>query len=151
MQKTGQGLFWRRVGAYIVDSFIIAFLVITPFGSEFRIDAQPNNFSELLSIASQLWSVDFILMSLVISLLVLFYWSFLEFKFGQSVGKILFRLRVKSTRKGQVRWWQAVVRNVTKLSTILLVLDVMYMLVKRGSQRYVEVLSGTVVVEEMAQ
>ena len=77
MQKMGQGLFWRRAGAYILDSFIISFLVITPFGSEFRIDAQSGNLSELLSIASQLWSVNFLLLSLVISLLVLFYWSFL--------------------------------------------------------------------------
>jgi len=146
----GQGLFWRRVGAYILDYFIISFLVITPFDSEFHIDAQAGNLSELLSIVSQLWSLDFILLSFVISLLILFYWSFLEWKFGQSVGKLLFRLRVKSTRKGPIRLRQAVVRNVTKLSTILLALDVLYMLVKRGSQRYTEVFSGTAVVEEMA-
>src|SRR3989344_3482569 len=139
MQKMGLGLFWRRVGAYILDCFIISFLVITPFDSEFHIDAQAGNLSELLSIVSQLWSLDFIFLSFVISLLILFYWSFLEWKFGQSVGKLFFRLRVKSTRKGPIRLRQAVVRNVTQLSTILLALDVLYMLVKRGSQRYTEV------------
>ena len=130
---------WKRVVAYIVDIFVISFLVVTPFSGFF--DADVESFADLFAFN---FSSEVIFVGIAIAILTLLYWSFLEWRFQQTVGKILLRIRVK----GNITLWQAVTRNVTKLSTLILILDVLYMFYTKKHQRYFEKLSKTEVVNE---
>ncbi len=139
---------WKRVVAYIIDSFIISFIILTPFGAAFNTGLEVKSFTDFYNAAISSFTGDVLILALVIGALVLLYWSFLEWKFGQSVGKILLRIEVKSSKKKKLKYMQALMRNITKLSTILLILDTLYMLFKKSNQRYFEILSSTYVVEE---
>jgi uncharacterized RDD family membrane protein YckC len=143
--------FWRRIVAYIVDSFLISFIILTPFSSGFESEFSGTSLTEIWSSLGDVWTGDVIALSLFISILILAYWSVLEWKFGQTLGKILLRIKVQGMRQKPITFYQALVRSVTKLSTLLLAFDVLYMLIKKGNQRYFEVMSTTVVVEERAK
>jgi len=72
----------------------------------------------------------------------------MEWKFNQSVGKILLGLVVVSTTKKTLTFGQALTRNVTKLSNILLILDCINIFKdKKKNQRYFEKISKTQVLE----
>jgi len=137
---------WKRVLAYVIDSLILSFAVLSPLTRPWEEQVQGETFTEILTAFSGSFSGDFLFLLFAISLLVLTYWSVMEYAFGQSIGKIFLGLRVESTRKKPLTFLQAVLRNVTKLSTVLLVLDTLYLLFKRTDQRYFEVLSDTHVV-----
>lgn len=142
-------LFWKRVGAYLIDVVFLSFLVVKPLTAGYQAPIEVGTLTDFISSMAFLWSKDFLLLTFLVSFLTLVYWSVLEWRLGQSVGKILLHLRVKSVRKGPVTFGQALVRNVTKISSLLLFLDVLYLLfTKKGTQRYAEVLSRTTVVEE---
>ncbi len=131
---------WKRVVAYIIDIFVVSFLVVTPFSGFF--DADVESFADLFAFN---FSSEVILVGVAIAILTLFYWTFLEWRYQQTVGKILLRIRVK----GNITLWQAITRNVTKLSTLVLILDVLYMFYTKNHQRYFEKLSRTEVVDEI--
>lgn len=144
---------WKRAFAYVIDVFVINLVIIMPFQKvledlgkgfadkgffeTYKLLAQ----SELQSILPKLFFIF-----TIISLLSVLYWAILEYKIGQSVGKILFKIHVKPQTK-VLTFWQCFLRNVTKISTLPLILDASYMIFTRGYQRYFEKLSKTFVVE----
>ena len=143
----GAAQFWKRLLAYIIDVFIISVIIVTPFMSKFE-SIEPETLAEVFASLSTMFSKEIILASIIISILTLFYWCFLEYKFGQTVGKVIMRTQVSSTNRKKLTLTQIITRNVSKLSTILLVLDTIYLLVKRNDQRFTETIAKTTVVEE---
>ena len=109
-----------------------------------RFSERPSSISEIFTSVT---SSETIIISIIVSLLSLFYWGFLEYKFGQSVGKIIMKISVKSTLRKKLTFTQTTIRSITKLSTILIILDTLYMLYKKGNQRYFEIISKTKVIE----
>ena len=73
------------------------------------------------------------------------YWIILEYKVRQSIGKYIMNIYVTSTTKN-LGFSQVIIRNITKISLPLLILDVLYMINNKG-QRYTEKLSNTKVIE----
>jgi len=139
---------WKRVVAYILDAFIISFIIVSPFANQIAPESQAQSLTDVITGLQSSLTKDLFLLSFIIGLLTLVYWSFLEYRFGQSVGKILLGIEVRSLDKKKLTLLQTITRNITKLSTLLLVLDTLYLLFKRQNQRYFEVLSGTIVVQE---
>jgi len=144
---------WKRAFAYIIDVFVINLVIIMPFQKV--LEEVGKGFSEKgifetykLLAQSELQAVlpKLFFIFAVISLLSVLYWAILEYKIGQSIGKILFRIHVKSQTK-KITFWQCFLRNVTKVSTFPLILDASYMIFTRGYQRYFEKISKTFVVE----
>ena len=120
--------FWKRVIAYIIDAVIITFVVAQPFTSRLQKFGQ-DRLSSFATIFQGAGFKDLVGVSILIGILTLIYWTFLEYKFGQTIGKILLRIKVQSLDKKQkLTLMQIIVRNVTKLSSLLLVLDTLYML-----------------------
>lgn len=109
---------------------------------------QPKNITEFLRSIQGTLTKEVLILSLVVASLTLLYWSFLEFNFQQSVGKILMRIKVKGTGKKAPTIFQIIIRNVTKLSTVLIIFDTLYMILKKSNQRYFERISKTTVVRE---
>lgn len=80
---------------------------------------------------------------------LIFYSSFLEYKEGQTVGKFLFRLRVRSAA-GPLTIEKCVVRNISKIFVGLLFLDWVIGLATEGDprQRYTDRIAEVFVAHE---
>jgi uncharacterized RDD family membrane protein YckC len=141
---TKYAAFWKRLLAYLIDMTLISFIVLTPFLK----DSNPNlDFSSIFTISAQSLSTDVILTAAIVTIISLIYWTYLEYTFGQSIGKIIFGLEIKNTTNKKLKISQVLLRNVTKLSTLLISIDTLYMLFSRKHQRYTEKLSRTFVTE----
>lgn len=133
---------WKRVFAFIIDIFIITLLIETPFTALLRKQtdyASVKGISELYSylLANPTNSKLLFFVSLLIAVLSLLYWTVLEYKFGQTIGKMLLKLYVVS-EKGKLTFKQCLIRNITKLSTFLIILDSIPLLKPINIQRYSE-------------
>ena len=138
---------WKRASAYLIDVFIINFVVIFPFKEMIRIDSGAS-FRETytyLSSAPEL-SYKLFLVFVAIGALTILYWAVFEYRLKQSIGKMLMHISVKSVN-GNLSFRYAVIRNLSKVSSLLLAFDVIYMLYKKSNRRYLEVVSKTEVVE----
>jgi len=147
---------WRRALAYIIDIFVIQIVIIFPFqkvlkelGGDFAEKGVFQTYSYILSNPDYMQAIlpKLFMIFAVVSTLSVLYWSILEFKIGQSVGKILLNIYVKSQKK-ELTFGQCFLRSVTKISTFPLILDTLYLLLSRGNQRFFEKISKTFVVEQ---
>lgn len=141
---------WKRIFAYLLDIALLSFLVLTPLVKPFSFDAETGeSFFQSFASYSTSFSTDYLWLAFVVAFFFLLYFSVLEFWFGQTVGKIILGISVEGTKKKQISFIQVIIRNITKLSGLLLFLDTLYLLFKKGNQRYFEVLSDTHVVTEV--
>ena len=133
--------FWKRVVAYVLDLSLINLVAIYPFRDSLE---QYSNYSLLLSSTADgtVATITFIVI-----LLSLFYFIFMEYKTGQTFGKMLMKITTLSV-KGDLTLRQAVIRNLTKPFPIVLSIDTLYMFFKRTHQRLLERFSQTEVVEQ---
>ena len=136
---------WKRACAYVIDVLILSVIVFLPLNKLFPTPAtEAASFADIMSSINQQMSGKVIIIALLAAILTLLYWSILEYKLGQSIGKMLMKIKVYSATP--LTFWQCVLRNVTKVSTLFLFLDTLYML-KSGTQRFFEHLSQTEVIE----
>lgn len=138
---------WKRILAYIIDSIVISFIIIGPMTASIENKFEELSYSKIISQFSSLFDTNFWLVMFFSLLLVLIYWTFLEWKFNQSVGKVIMNLSVENVDKKPLIFSQALIRNISKLSTLVLLIDFLYMLFNKGDQRYFEKLSNTHVIE----
>lgn len=134
---------WKRAVAYLIDSLIIGLIIAFPFENILKQYAEKplTFFFSNVNVLMQMF-----LVTLASALILMAYWTIFEFKFQQSIGKMLLNIKVHSL-KGTLTVRQAFLRNISKISTLLLLLDVIYMLAKKGHQRYLEIISNTEVTE----
>ncbi len=141
---------WKRVLAYFIDVGLLSFLVLSPLTEPLTLDLESGKgFFQSFASYSGSFSSDYLWFAFVFAFFILVYFTVLECWFGQTVGKIIVGLQVEGTKKKPVSLLQAIIRNITKLSGVLLTLDTLYILWKKGEQRYFEMLSDTHVVEEV--
>ena len=138
---------WKRFLAYIVDISIIGIFVETSF-----IGLSKKAFGSLsektfLSAAILEITMPIVLMTLVIAVLSLLYWSILEYKLGQSLGKMLFKLYVVSETE-KLTLVQTLVRNIPKTASWLLIIDSLALLGYPYYKRLTEKWSQTYVVDK---
>lgn len=141
-------LLWRRYLAFLIDFVVIYFVVIIPFKpflSSFPQAKDISQFYNLFSSEKLIALKPLFYISLVIAFLTIFYWAILEYKTGQTLGKKLLNIKVNS-KENELTFWQCFLRNISKINTLFLILDVFYMWYYQTNQRYLEVLSKTEVV-----
>lgn len=137
---------WKRVLAYLIDVLLLSLIVFTPLFRPLENEFTSGNMLDLFTTFFDHGRTLF-LVSIIAGFLVILYWSLLEYFCGQSVGKLFLGLRVEGIRRRQISFAQAVIRNIPKISTVVLALDTLYLLIVRKGQRYFDVLSGTRVME----
>ena len=130
---------WKRVFALLVDLAVVDLIITRPLSR--LISGRIDEISDLLN-----FSFELVAISLVIGLFAVFYWAILEYKIGQTLGALIFKLRARSLNKS-MSFSQAFLRNATKMSVVLLLIDSVNILFSEKKQRYFEVLSKTVTVE----
>ncbi len=129
---------WKRVAAYFIDVIIVNLIIVYPFKDFF------GNFEEDLFFKE--FSSEILMAFLIISLLTILYWAVLEYFLKQSVGKSLMNIYVRST-ENELNFWPCVLRNLSKVSTLLLLIDSLGIIFKKDYQRFLERLSKTEVVD----
>ncbi len=97
--------------------------------------------------SSQELSFSFFVVNMMLALITILYWALLEFKLGQSIGKMAMKIKVVNISEKKLGFAQCLLRNLTKASTFILFLDFIYGVVKKDYRRYFEVLSKTRVVD----
>jgi uncharacterized RDD family membrane protein YckC len=127
----------KRFFAFLIDIIIINLVVVYPF----------NSLINTKTILTDI-SINFntVLVLLVIALLTVIYFAVFEFYFEQTIGKLIFNLKVIS-RTGKLGFMQTFNRNISKISLIILILDCLYLFKKTG-QRYLDRLTNTRVVNK---
>ena len=126
---------------------VIGNVIIFPFKNMVQLNSG-SKFSDTynyLTSAPEL-SQKLFFVFLTIGILTILYWAVFEYRLTQSIGQMIMHISVKST-KGDLSFRSSVMRNLSKVSSFTLALDVFYMLYKKTNQRYFEKLSGTEVIE----
>lgn len=144
----------KRVIAFIVDMLIINLIILWPFRRIFdNLIPSKDSFSETFSYLSSNPAANKSIMILMIAVafLSIMYFVILEKKLGQSVGKMLLKLHVKSQTK-DLKNWQLFVRSIFLIPmfpfVLLWIIDPIVMLFTKENQRLSEILSRTKVVEQ---
>jgi uncharacterized RDD family membrane protein YckC len=125
-------LLLKRVVAYIIDIILIS-LILAPLVK--------------VTLTADVVDVRSVLVGFVSLLVTLLYFVLMEYYLNQTIGKMLLNIHVRNNLKGSLVLGQVILRNLTKTVTLLLVLDTLYLYIKRSDQRYFEVISKTRVVE----
>lgn len=142
----------KRLIAYLIDVIIINLIIIMPFNKNLEslsmynddffaaVNFFMNNPDKILQVT---------LISITIMILSVAYWTILEFKLRQSIGKMIMNIKVVSKKKN-FTIWQCIVRNISKPVSLVFLFDVLYLLFNRKeNQRFFEKISDTTVIEEV--
>ncbi|MEK6904657.1 MAG: RDD family protein [Nanoarchaeota archaeon] len=146
IMKTNPASLWMRISAYLIDILLLA-VVLYPIRS-LNIDY----YSSFLHAASKspLLAWNLFAISMITALIILFYFSLLEHKTGQTLGKLLMKIMVVSKNK-RMTFGDALLRNVSKIHLIFLLADCLNILINRSNQRYLEKYSNTEVISLWAK
>ncbi len=149
----------RRLIAFVLDLLIIDVVVASPFKNKLS-SALPraSSISELQNIVqgSQVLIAQISLIILAISVLSLLYFSFMQMILGQTVGMMVLNIYVVKQEKKQILKpgiWQCIIRNMFVIPFfpffVLWLTEPLFLLFSRERRRLLEVISGTMTVEEM--
>jgi len=136
LRKKVPATFFRRVIAYFLDAIIVSLIIGLPLAAE-SFNEEKFTFE---------FNGDFDIKDLIrttaVSILTVLYWSVFEYNLKQSPGKMLLKIYVNPTDKN-LTFSHAVVRNLSKMSGLLLLIDCLYMVIKKTNQRYLETVAKT--------
>lgn len=163
-QRTFQGpaSIWKRVIAFLIDILFIDLVLLWPFESLFK-RFMPEGYTGINSIRSM---QEFFLTSpeltrlvtvatVAMGMLIVLYFTLMEYRLGQTIGKMLMKIRVvseKNSGKDPVKPWQALLRSIIWLPMfpfiVFWVIDPLYVFLNQNSQRLLEYASRTRTVED---
>ncbi|MAG45485.1 MAG: hypothetical protein CMH63_01790 [Nanoarchaeota archaeon] len=135
---------WKRVLAFFVDLAIVDLIITKPLNNLVDVK-EVSSINEVLSLLSL---NNLFLISLLIGLLGVLYWTILEFKIGQTLGALIFNLRMRTEDNKEAEFGRVFLRNITKLSIIFLLIDSIHIFFSPKKQRFFEKLSKTRTMEE---
>ena len=150
---TGPALVWKRLLAFVADILIINLVLFFPFKKILQ-KAIPefDNYSEAYSYfaSNSGHTATLTMVSFVMALLVLLYFISMEYKIGQTPGKILFNIYVVSEVK-DIAVWQFIVRSLFIIPVfpfvLLWIIDPLFLFFTKTNQRLSEILSKTKTVQ----
>ena len=145
-----QASFWKRTLAFLIDILIINAVILSPFRAAINsLLPEPGSTSEMISfLTSTDLPASLYIIAFSISLLIYLYFVLMDFKIGQSVGKVVMKLSVKPK---DLKLWQCLVRNLELIPffpfAILMFLDPIFLIFK--GYRLSEHLAKTATIEQV--
>src|SRR3989344_4342796 len=132
----------KRFFAFLIDLAIVEFIITKPLNKIIT-----NSISDFDFSFSEISSLSFkiIFVSLTIGIIGILYWTVLEYKIGQTLGALIFKLRAKS-EKGSLSFGKSFLRNLSKLSVVFLLIDSINIFFNEKKQRFLEKYSNTITV-----
>jgi len=150
----GPAFLWKRIAALVADLLIINLVIVFPFqGILEKLIPQGLSMSGLSEFFNNNPETAGLATSIivVIGILAMIYFSIMEYKTKQTIGKKLFSIFVVSETK-ELKLWQCFVRNLHWFLfapfILLWIIDPIYMLFNKESKRLTEVLSKTKVIQQ---
>ncbi len=131
---------WKRTSAYIIDLLIITAITFPLLRS---FSTPEEEITNIATKGTQTLSTTFT--GIMTALIIILYFSVFEYKLHQTIGKMLFRIEVVSAKK--LTFTQCLLRNLSKISLVVLFIDTLYML-KSGSLRFLDKIAQTQVAEQ---
>ena len=105
---------WKRGFAFLIDILILELIINLTFSSYIEENiGDMGNIMEMyryLSENYELFASFLLTMSIASALIALIYFTLLEWKLQQTVGKMIFKIKVNP----KLEFWQALVRNLPK-------------------------------------
>ena len=149
----GPALLWKRMAALLLDVLLLNFTVLYPFRNAIQrtlpaFDSMGAAFAYLTTHPSMQEAL--VLLTFVMSLFVLAYFTLMDYQFSTTPGKSLLRIAVLSETK-KMTLWQSLLRNLYVLPVfpffLLWIIDPACLLFSPHRQRLSEMLSKTRTVE----
>lgn len=135
---------YKRIIAYLIDLAIVNLIIVSPFKS-LMASLIPTNFSEIYTALTLMFSAKVMLIIFISGIFAILYWAVLEFKIQQTLGSLILGISVMPLTK-RYNFSQALLRNITKFSLILLILDSLFIFKSDKNQRLTERLSQTMMI-----
>src|SRR3989344_6922545 len=108
---------WKRGFAFIIDIIIIQFLINLSFNKILEDSfGSDKSLIELFNTGIENYSTlqpKLLLISIVTAIAALIYFTLIEFKLRQTLGKMLFKIKVVQYTK-KLEFWQVLIRNIPK-------------------------------------
>lgn len=131
----------KRAIAFIIDLAVIDVVVGFPFNSLIEKFAPKNPFELIQSSNPAIIKIGF-----VMAILAVLYFALLEYRIGQTIGKIVMNLYVENENK-EKKFWQYIVRSVFMIPAIpfafFWIIDLGYLAFTNGQTRFLEKISYT--------
>ncbi len=150
MKKRGvflaPALLWKRILAFVIDILIIELIIAAPFRSHLKNIVPGTSYSEVMNFIMSNPQVSYKLSMImgIIATLGILYFTILEFKTQQTIGKMIMKIFTVSQKK-QPRFWQYLLSNLTFLPffpfAILWIVDPIYIIFTKNNQRFMERIS----------
>lgn len=139
----------KRITAFLLDFLLLYFIVIDSFASYFVkiFPKESASFKMSYSYALMHQATMMHLYYAIIAMMAIiwFYFSFMQYKYSQTVGMMFFGLFVESTVSKELTFWQCAIRNIYLLPLfpiyLIWVISPIYYLFK--GERMLEMLSKT--------
>lgn len=129
------GLWGRRLVALILDAVIITLVSWILVSLVYPLINSTNSF-QILSY----WLI-------LVAVIIIAYFTFLEGRYCSTVGKNIMKLKVKA-KEGDMSYSKAFIRNISKILWLPLIVDLLIgIILGRPYQRYLDRLAKTEVVE----
>ncbi|PIN87173.1 hypothetical protein COV19_01115 [Candidatus Woesearchaeota archaeon CG10_big_fil_rev_8_21_14_0_10_44_13] len=159
----GPASIWKRMLAFAIDILLIDMVLFWPFENLFEriMPLDYKSLSDIRSLAGVFSSSPEMmgtvtLITISMGALAVLYFALMEYKLGQTIGKMLLNIYVISERKDEktMTLWQALLRSIIWLPAfpfiIFWIIDPLYALLNQNSQRLLEYASKTRTVENYA-
>ncbi len=148
----GEAAIWKRALAFILDILIIDFFILTAYDKVLLRILDGSSISQIINILqtnSKLYAGVIVLVALMF-ILIIAYFSLLEFLIGQTPGKMLFNLRVVTKDSLEIpKCWQCTLRSLFIIPVfpfiLLWIIDPIYLIWKK--ERLSEWISKTKVIQ----
>jgi uncharacterized RDD family membrane protein YckC len=143
----------KRIIAFCIDILLINFIVLTPFNG---ILAKLIPSKDIFQIANQTVTINLLITSLFIGIIMLLYFVLFEYTTNQTPGKMFFGLfvvstRIKNKKIQKLSLGQTIFRNLQVIPVfpfiLLLLIDPIFVFFGQSNQRLLEIVSKTVVIE----
>jgi len=149
---SGPAAIWKRAVAFIVDLVILDIVFGFVLKSKI-VTVPPTEFMNVISFYENNPQILYTntLVMLVYGILILAYFSILEYKIGQTIGKIFMSITVKPDKKTQ-GYFSYIVRSMYFIFIfpffLMWAIDPIYLIFNKENRRLTEVLSKTRTVEK---
>lgn len=148
----GPALMWKRILAFVIDMIIIDFVIGFPFRNVIiklvPVEGFSENYAYLSTNPTLVSALSLILF--MFGMLALLYFAILEYKIGQTIGKMFMNIKVEPD-KDQLGFLACVLRSMFLLFIfpfiLLWIIDPLFILFNKDGRRLSEILSKTRTVE----